>query len=89
MADFSAGRPNLANSLLLPSIAAVVVGGTAITGGAGGLARTLVGAMIIQVMRVGVNVVGLPPEYNQVLYGVVVILAVVLTTDRSKLVVVK
>jgi hypothetical protein len=34
-------------------------------------------------------VVGLPPEYNQVLYGVVVILAVVLTTDRSKLVVVK
>ena len=89
MADFSAGRPNLANTLLLPSIAAVVVGGTAITGGSGGLTRTFVGALIVQVLRIGVNVVGLPPEYNQILYGVVVILAVALTIDRSKLVVVK
>jgi ribose transport system permease protein len=89
VADFSAGRPGLADALLLPTIAAVAVGGTSITGGVGGLARTLVGVMIVALLRVGINVVGAPPQYQQIVYGVVVILAVTLTIDRSKLTVVK
>jgi ribose transport system permease protein len=89
VADFSAGRPGLADALLLPTIAAVVVGGTSITGGVGGLGRTLVGVLIVALLRVGINVVGAPPQYQQIVYGVVVILAVTLTIDRSKLTVVK
>ncbi len=79
----------MADALLLPTIAAVAVGGTSVTGGLGGLWQTLVGTLIIGLLRVGISVVGAPPQYQQILYGVIVILAVVLTIDRSKLTIVK
>ena len=83
------GNPTIADSLLLPSIAAVVVGGTAITGGSGGLGRTLVGALTIAVLRVGIAVVGLDPAYEPIAYGMLVAAAVALTIDRSKTAIVK
>jgi len=83
------GNPTIADSLLLPSIAAVVVGGTAITGGAGSLERTLVGALTIAVLRVGIAVVGLDPAYEPIAYGVLVAGGVALTIDRSKTGIVK
>jgi ribose transport system permease protein len=83
------GSPTLADSLLLPAIAAVVVGGSAITGGVGGPLRTLVGALIIAVLRVGLSVIGVDPSYEQIVYGAVVIAAVALTLDRSRIGVVK
>ena len=81
--------PQLADSLLLPAIAAVLVGGCAITGGIGGAWRVLVGALIVTVLRVGGSVAGVDPAYQQVVYGAVVIAAVVLTLDRSKLSIIK
>ena len=54
----ASGSPTLAAELLLPSIAAVVVGGTAITGGVGSVWRTLVGALIISVVRIGMTFLG-------------------------------
>ena len=51
----ASGSPTLANELLLPAIAAVVVGGTAITGGVGSIWRTLIGALIISVVRIGMT----------------------------------
>ncbi|MGO1974801.1 MAG: ABC transporter permease [Propionibacteriaceae bacterium] len=83
------GSPTLATSLLLPTIAAVVVGGTAITGGVGGAWRTLVGALVIVVLRVGMGIVGVDPAYEQIVYGLVILGAVSLTLDRSRLGVVK
>ena len=83
------GAPTLADSLLLPSIAAVVVGGSAITGGVGGPLRTLVGALVVVVLRVGMSVAGVDPSFEQVVYGVVIILAVALTMDRKRVGVVK
>ena len=83
------GNPTIADSLLLPSIAAVVVGGTAITGGSGGLGRTLVGALTVGVLRVGIAVVGLDPAYEPMAYGMLMIVAVALTIDRSKTSIVK
>jgi ribose transport system permease protein len=83
------GNPTIADSLLLPSIAAVVVGGTAITGGFGSLERTLVGALTIAVLRVGIAVVGLDPAYEPIAYGVLVAGGVALTIDRSKTGIVK
>ena len=54
----ASGSPTLAAEMLLPSIAAVVVGGTAITGGVGSIWRTLVGALIISVVRIGMTFLG-------------------------------
>ncbi len=83
------GGPTLADTLQLPAIAAVVIGGTAITGGVGGALKTTVGALIIVILRVGLSVIGVDPSYEQIFYGVVIIAAVVLTIDRSRLQVVK
>lgn len=81
--------PQLADSLLLPAIAAVLVGGCAITGGIGGAWRVLVGALIVTVLRVGGSVAGIDPSYQQIVYGAVVVIAVLLTLDRSKLSIIK
>ena len=83
------GAPTLADTLLLPAIAAVVVGGTAITGGVGGPLRTLVGALLIAVLRVGMSLVGIDPSYEQIVYGVVIISAVTLTLNRGQVGIVK
>ena len=77
------GSPTAADSLLLPSIAAVLIGGTAMTGGVGGLARTLVGTLAITVLRVGIAAAGVDPAFEPIAYGVLVVLVVALTTDRS------
>jgi ribose transport system permease protein len=89
VARMHGGHPSVADSLLLPSIAAVVVGGTAITGGSGGLWRTLAGVLVIAVLRVGIAVVGLDPGYEPLAYGAVIVAAVVLTIDRSRTSIVK
>ncbi|MGJ5666831.1 ABC transporter permease [Rhodococcus aetherivorans] len=81
--------PQLADSLLLPAIAAVLVGGCAITGGIGGAWRVLIGALIVTVLRVGGSVAGIDPSFQQIVYGGVVIVAVILTLDRSRLSIIK
>jgi ribose transport system permease protein len=83
------GGPTLGDTLMLPAIAAVVIGGTAITGGVGGPMKTLVGALIIIVLRVGLSAMGVDPAYEQIFYGAIIIGAVVLTIDRSRLGIVK
>jgi len=83
------GHPGVADSLLLPAIAAVVVGGTAITGGSGSIWRTLAGVLIIGVLRVGIAIVGLDPGYEPLAYGIVIVGAVALTIDRTKTSIVK
>lgn len=88
-AQLSSGGPSVANNLLLPAIAAVIVGGTAITGGVGGVARTLIGSLIIIVARIGMDAAGVDIFAQQVVYGTIVILAVALTIDRSKIAVIK
>lgn len=85
----ASGSPTLANELLLPSIAAVVVGGTAITGGIGSIWRTLVGALIISVIRIGMTFVGVDIFAQQIVFGVVLVLAVAVTIDRGKIPIVK
>jgi ribose transport system permease protein len=66
-------------------LAAVLVGGTAISGGSGGVIRTVIGALIVTVLRNGMNVIGLNIYYQQLVLGSILILAVMLTTDRAKL----
>jgi len=79
----------IAARLLLPSIAAALVGGTAITGGYGGLGRTLVRVPIVTALRVGVAAVGIDPAYEPIGYGMLVVIAAALTAGRAKLGVIK
>jgi len=85
----NSGSPEMGEPFLLTSIAAVVMGGTALTGGVGGPQRTLIGVLIIAVLSNGMNVADVDPFLQIVVQGVVVIAAVMLTVDRSKLLMVK
>jgi ribose transport system permease protein len=67
------------------SITAVVVGGTALWGGIGGVLNTLVGVLIVFVINNGMVVIGLPSYIQTAILGILVILAVVLSTDRKSI----
>jgi ribose transport system permease protein len=85
----SGGSARIADGFLLKAIAIVILGGTSISGGVGGVFRTLIGVLIIAVLDTGMNVVGVNVFAQQVVYGIVLILAVILTIDRSKMPIVK
>jgi len=74
---------------VLNSIAVVVVGGTAMTGGSGGVVNTLVGALIMGVINNGLTVVGIDVYAQQVFLGVLIIIAVAVTFDRKKVTIIK
>ena len=64
----------LADSLVLPSVAAAVIGGTSIAGGRGGYGGTLVGALILQVISALLTALGQPEAVRQILFGSIVVL---------------
>lgn len=64
------------------SITSVVVGGVALWGGIGGVWNTLVGVLIVNVINNGMVVIGLPDYLQDGMLGLLVIIAVVLSTDR-------
>ncbi len=66
----------------LDAIAAVVLGGTSLTGGRGWIVGTLIGALIIGVLNNGLNIIGVTSFFQQVVKGAVILLAVLL--DRKK-----
>ena len=88
-ARLESGSPTLANEFLLPSIAAIVVGGTALTGGVGGVWQTFLGALIVSVLRIGMTFVGVSVFAQQIVFGVVLVLAVAFTIDHSRIKIVK
>jgi len=82
-------NPYLGEPYILNSIAVVVVGGTALTGGTGGVVNTLIGALIMGVLKNGMNVVGIDQYFQQSILGVMIIICAVLTFDRTKTTVIK
>lgn len=72
-------------NLMFVSITSVVVGGTALWGGIGGVWNTLVGVLIVQAINNGMIVVGLPRYVQDGVLGIMVIAAVYLSTDRKSL----
>jgi ribose transport system permease protein len=64
---------SLADSYLLPSVAAAVIGGTSIFGGRGGYGGTIVGALILTVLTALLNVLGLPEPVRQILFGALIV----------------
>lgn len=77
------------NNFMFVSITAVVVGGTALWGGIGGVWNTLVGVLIVNVINNGMVVIGLPNFLQDAVLGLLVIVAVVLSTDRKSVAFVK
>jgi ribose transport system permease protein len=88
-ARLGSGSPTLANEFLLPAIACIVVGGTAITGGVGSIWRTFVGALIVQVVRIGMTFMGISVFAQQIIFGFILVAAVAITMDRGKVLVIK
>jgi ribose/xylose/arabinose/galactoside ABC-type transport system permease subunit len=83
------GYPTLGSVYILNSIASVVIGGTAMTGGAGGVVNTLVGVLVMSVINNGMNIIGIDVYAQQSFLGILVIVAVAISFDRSKLSVIK
>jgi ribose transport system permease protein len=77
---------SLADTYLLPSVAAAVIGGTSIMGGRGGFAGTIVGALILTVLTALLTVLGLPEPTRQIVFGsMIVVVAAAYTRVTSEL----
>ncbi|WP_210529299.1 ABC transporter permease [Rubellimicrobium arenae] len=68
----------------LDTIAAVVIGGTSLTGGSGGIPGTLIGVLIIGVLRNGLNLLNVSPFVQQIVIGIVIAIAVAAETYRNR-----
>ncbi len=74
----NSATPIAGEGLELDSIAAVVIGGTSLSGGRGSVQGTVLGALIIGVLNSGLVIMGVDPFWQQVIKGGVILLAVVL-----------
>ncbi|MFF1285529.1 substrate-binding domain-containing protein [Streptomyces sp. NPDC058299] len=80
----SSAQPQAADGYELDAIAAVVIGGASLAGGTGKASGTLIGALILAVLRNGLNLLSVSAFWQQVVIGVVIALAVLLDTLRRK-----
>lgn len=88
-AKLSGGDAQLANGFLLLVIVAVLVGGTPLTGGVGGVLNTAVGVMIVAVIRTAMVYLEVAANHQQMVFGIILMIAIAATIDRSKIRVVK
>lgn len=82
---FSAGAANAGEPILLYAVAAVFIGGASLTGGQGTIVGTVIGAFIIAVIQFGLVFSGLPPYWQFVAVGLVIIVAVLVDQSKDKL----
>ncbi|MGQ0564380.1 MAG: hypothetical protein ACT4OK_04840 [Gemmobacter sp.] len=82
---WSGGAPAIANGFLLPAIVAVLVGGMPLTGGVGGVVNTVIGTLIVAVIRASMTYFEIDATQQQMVFGLVLIAAIALTIDRAKM----
>ncbi|NLY80015.1 MAG: ribose ABC transporter permease [Lysinibacillus sp.] len=80
----NSAQPTAGQAYELDAIAAVVLGGTSLNGGKGWIFGTLVGALIIGVLNNGMNLIGVSSFWQQVVKGIVILLAVLLDRKKSE-----
>jgi ribose transport system permease protein len=83
-ARLDSAQPSLGTSYELDAIAAVVIGGTSLSGGTGGISGTIIGVLIIGVLRNGLNLLSVSPFVQQVVIGLVIVMAVTAETFRKR-----
>ena len=84
-ARLSVGDPIAGNLVELDAIAAVVIGGTSLAGGVGGMVGTIAGALLLAMLSNVLNLIGVSPFYQLIVKGAVIIVAVVLTQVATRL----
>jgi putative xylitol transport system permease protein len=80
----TAALPQAGVSYELDAIAAVVIGGTSLSGGTGSLGGTVIGALLIGVINNGLNLLGVSSYYQQLIKGVIIVGAVLLDSSRRR-----
>lgn len=81
----SSAQPTAGQGYELDAIAAVVIGGASLAGGVGGAFGTLIGALLLAVIRNGLNILNVSSFWQQVVIGLVIAVAVGLDTLRKKI----
>jgi len=79
-----AAQPNAGTGYELDSIAAVVIGGTSLSGGRGSVLGTVLGAIIIGVLNNGLVLLNVSPFWQQVVKGLVILVAVMIDKANAK-----
>lgn len=80
----NSAQPALGAGYELDAIAAVVIGGTSLSGGDGSILGTIIGAFVISVLTNGLRILGVPQEWQFVITGFIVVMAVFLDTLRKR-----
>jgi len=88
-AQLGLGNAQIGNGRLFTTITAVVVGGTALSGGQGSVLQTFVGVLIVVVLSNGMVLMGVPPSVQIGVQGLMIIAAVALSIDRKLMKIVK
>lgn len=83
-ARITTGQPNAGIAYELDAIAAVVIGGTSLSGGAGGVGGTILGALLIGVINNGLDLLNVSSYYQQIVKGLIIIGAVWLDKTQHK-----
>jgi ribose transport system permease protein len=78
VARLNASEAGIGANMLLPAIAAVVIGGTSLFGGEGGIVGTLIGALIMTIVQNGMNLLGVESVWQGVVLGALIVVAVLL-----------
>jgi len=83
-ARLGSAQPATGMGYELQAIAAVVIGGTSLTGGKGSILGTVIGALIISVLNNGLRIMSIPQEWQNVILGLVILAAVYADMARKK-----
>lgn len=83
-ARLGSAQPATGAGYELQAIAAVVIGGTSLTGGKGSIVGTVIGALIISVLNNGLQIMSIPQEWQNVILGCVILLAVYADMARRR-----
>ncbi len=81
---FNSGVPTLGQGYELDAIAAVVIGGTALSGGIGGIGGTILGVLIMGVLNNGLNLMGVSAYWQYIIKGLLIIVAVIIDSYTRK-----
>ena len=89
VAQFGQGHALIAQGRLFTTVTAVVVGGTSLSGGVGSVLNSVIGVFVVTILANGMILMGVAPYVQQGVQGLLIIVAVTLALDRSRLDVVK
>ena len=83
LARLNSAEADLGEPLMLPAIAAVLIGGTSLFGGVGGLGGTLVGALLLTLVLNGMNLLNIHSNWQPLVTGLIVLIAAAIDSARG------